>query len=177
MDTMTTILEIIKYTLPSFITFLTAYFVLRSYLKSDVEKRQLEIRVQHYKESLPVRLQAYERITLFLERISPVNLIQRVNKPGMNARELQLAMIANIRMEFEHNLAQQIYISGESWMMIVQTKEEIVSIINRVAVDMPEAASGKDLSRRVIEFFISNEMSVPTQKALDILKAEVKKIF
>lgn len=177
MTSVDTILEILKFTIPSFITFLTAHLIIKSYLKSEFEKKQLEVRIANYKESLPIRLQAYERLTLFLERISPVNLIQRVNKPGMNAREMQLAMISNIRMEFEHNLAQQIYCSSETWMVLIQTKEEIVSIINRVAMDLPEQASSKDLSRRIIEFFISNEQSVPTQKALDILKAEVKKVF
>jgi hypothetical protein len=95
----------------------------------------------------------------------------------MNARDLQLALIANIRMEYEHNLAQQIYISGNTWMVIVQVKEEIVSIVNRCAVDLPESASGKDLSRRILEFFINNEQSLPTQKALDMLKNEVKKVY
>lgn len=95
----------------------------------------------------------------------------------MNARDMQLALISNIRLEFEHNLAQQIYVSGPTWMQIIQVKEEIVSIINRVAVDMPETASAKDLSRRIFEYFINNEQSMPTQKALDTLKNEVKKIY
>ncbi|HAP01931.1 MAG TPA: hypothetical protein DCQ93_08420 [Bacteroidetes bacterium] len=173
----TDILEILKYTLPSIVVFLTAYFILKTYLQSEYEKKQLEVRIDNFKAALPIRLQAYERLALLLERISPNNLIHRVNKQGMNARDLQLALISNIRLEFEHNQAQQIYVSGATWMMIVQVKEEIVSIINRVAVDLPESATSKDLSRRILEYFINNEQSMPTQKALDVLKAEVKKIY
>jgi hypothetical protein len=90
---------------------------------------------------------------------------------------VQLSLISNIRLEFEHNLSQQIYISSPAWMMIVQVKEEIVSIVNRVAADLPETATGKDLSRAIIEYFINNEQVMPTQKALDTLKTEAKKMF
>jgi len=173
----TDILEILKYTIPAVVVLVTAYLILKTFLQAEHEKRQLEVRVENYQASLPIRLQAYERLTLFLERISPNNLIHRVNKPGMNARDLQLALISNIRMEYEHNLAQQIYVSGNTWMMIVQVKEEIVSIINRCAVELPEAAQGKELSRRILEYFINNEQAMPTQKALDTIKIEVKKIY
>ena len=171
------ILEILKYIIPSLVTFLTAYLIIRTFIEENKDQREMEIRAEHYKEALPIRLQAYERMTLFLERISPTSLITRVSKPGMNARELQIALISNIRMEYDHNLAQQIYVSTNLWMMVVQTKEEIVSIINRVSVDIPENAPAKELSRRIFEFFINNEQAIPTQKALDTLKGEVKKIF
>jgi hypothetical protein len=173
----TDVLEILKYVLPSLIVMLTAYLVLSTFLSAEKDRKQMEVRAKNYKTSLPIRLQAYERLTLFLERISPNNLIQRVNKAGMNARDLQLALISNIRLEFEHNLAQQIYVSTNTWMMIVQVKEEIVSIINRTAAELPEAATGKDLARSILEYFINNEQAIPTQKALDTLKGEVKRIF
>ncbi|MBA3648492.1 MAG: hypothetical protein H0W62_08080 [Chitinophagales bacterium] len=171
------VLEILKYILPSLVVMLTAYLILSNFLGSQKELKQLELRVENYKTSLPVRLQAYERLTIFLERISPNNLLQRVNKAGMNARDLQLALISNIRAEFEHNLAQQIYVSAGTWLMIVQVKEEIVSIVNRISADMPETATGKDLGRGVLEYFINNEQALPTQKALDTLKAEVRKVY
>ena len=175
--TFTDVLDILKYTIPSLITFLTAYVILKLFIDGEKKQKELEVRAAHYKDSLPLRLQAYERLTLFLERITPTNLISRVNKPGMNSRDLQLALISNIRLEFEHNLSQQIYISSSAWMMIVQVKEEIVSIVNRVSAELPETASGKDLSRAIIEYFINNEQVMPTQKALDTLKTEVKKVF
>jgi hypothetical protein len=95
----------------------------------------------------------------------------------MTALDLQKALISSIRMEFEHNLSQQIYVSPETWMMIVQVKEELVGIINKVSTDTPQTATGKDLSRAIIEYFINNEQISPTQKALDTLKSEVKKIY
>jgi len=173
----TDVLDILKYTLPSLITFLTAYTILKLFLGGEKDRKDLELRATHYKDALPIRLQAFERLTIFLERISPTNLLQRVNKTGMTALDLQKSLIANIRLEFEHNLSQQIYVSAETWIMIVQVKEELVGIINRVALEVPETATGKDLSRAVLEYFISTDSVMPTQKALDTLKTEVKKIY
>ncbi|HYV93192.1 MAG TPA: hypothetical protein VE978_15570 [Chitinophagales bacterium] len=173
----TDVLDILKYTIPSVITFLTAYAVLKLFVTGERDRRDLEIRAAHYKDALPIRLQAFERLTIFLERITPTSLIQRVNKPGMTALDLQKALLANIRIEFEHNLSQQIYISHETWGMLVQVKEELIGIINRVSTEIPDSASGKDLSRAIIEYFINNDQVMPTQKALDTLKIEVKKIY
>jgi len=173
----TDVLDILKYIIPSIITFFTAYVILKLFLGGEKDRKDLELRASHYKDSLPIRLGAFERLTILLERISPNNLLQRVNKPGMTALDLQKALISNIRMEFEHNLSQQIYISPETWMMIVQVKEELVGIINKVATDIPQTATGKDLSRAIIEYFIDNDQVMPTQKALDTLKTEVKKIY
>lgn len=172
-----TVLEILKFTIPGLVVFAAVYFTLESYLASENKRRNFEMRANLYREALPIRLQAYERLTLFLERISPNSLVSRVHKSDMTARELQMAMLQNIKMEFDHNLSQQLYVSPTTWMMIVQVKEEIISILNRVAFDLPPTASGKDLSRRLIEFFISSEQAIPTQKAIDTLKQEVAKIF
>ncbi len=173
----TDILEILKYLLPSVVTFLTAYWVLRLMLSADRERKESEVRAAKSKESLPIRLQAYERLALFLERISPASLLQRVSKPDMSAVELQRALVSNIRLEFEHNLSQQIYVSSETWGTIVQVKEELISIINQVAVNMPDSATGKELARAILEYFIKTESLLPTQRALDTLKSEVRKIY
>jgi hypothetical protein len=177
MDYILVILEILKYTIPGLVVFLAVYFTLNSYLASENKRKNMEIRSMYFRESLPIRLQAYERMTLFLERISPTNLISRINKPDMTAREMHLSILQNIKLEYEHNLSQQLYLPPDTWHTIVGVKEEIISIINQVAIDVPPNASAKDLSRRILEYFISTEDMLPTQKALNILKQEVTKIF
>jgi len=172
-----TLLEILKYTIPGLVVFAAVYFTLDSYLSSENKRRNMEIKSMYYRETLPIRLQAYERLTLFLERISPNSLISRINKSDMTARDLHLQILQNIKMEYEHNLSQQLYLPVDTWIMVVGVKEEIISIINQVALDVPPSASSKDLSRRIIEYFINSEDVIPTQKALNILKTEVSKIF
>ena len=172
-----TLLEILKYTIPGLVVFAAVYFTLESYLSSENKRRNMEIKSMSYRETLPIRLQAYERLTLFLERISPNSLISRINKSDMTARDLHLQILQNIKMEYEHNLSQQLYLPVDTWIMVVGVKEEIISIINQVALDVPPNASSKELSRRIIEYFINSEDVIPTQKALNILKTEVSKIF
>ncbi len=112
---MNTFLDVLKYTIPSLIVFATAYFILKTFIESEEKKRTLEIRTKNQKLITPIRLQAYERLTLFLERISPNSVILRVQKPNMTASQLQREMLNIIRTEFEHNLSQQIYISKQAW--------------------------------------------------------------
>ena len=108
------ILEILKYTLPSVVVFLTAYFILKQVFDKQAADSQVELRAQLIKENskmlTPVRMQAYERMVLFLERIAPSHLIIRQNQPGLSTFQFQTRLIHAIREEFEHNLSQQLYI-------------------------------------------------------------------
>ena len=101
------LLEILKYTLPSLIVFFTAFFVLREMIKKDQQKQRFEMLLQGQKTILPIRLQAYERLTLFLERITPDSLLLRTSKPGMNVGQLQHALLSAIRAEYEHNMSDR----------------------------------------------------------------------
>ena len=99
---MNELLDILKYILPSLVVFVAVYFVLISFLENDSKKRIMEIKLANQKTITPIRLQAYERIVLFLERISPNNLILRVSRKEYNAFQLQSSLIKTIRGEFEH---------------------------------------------------------------------------
>ena len=171
------ILEIAKYTIPAVVVLFTAILLSRSFLRMEERKRAFELRIINQKAALPVRLQAYERIALFLERIAPNNLIQRVRRRGMSAADLHLALIQDVRKEYEHNLSQQIYISPEAWMIVSTAKEEMITILNRVAANLPINTAEKDLTKGIFEFFLDERNQMPTQKALLFIKQEVKKIY
>jgi len=171
------ILEILKYTLPSVIVFLTAFFVLKSFFNNEMKKLEQQIRSESRKDTLPLRLQAYERLSVFLERISPVNLIPRTIQPGMNAQMLKQALVQAIRMEYEHNVSQQIYVSTNVWRTVSIVKDEIIKDVNVLSASLPPDAPAKELSKRILEHYLESEHVLPTQQALDLLKVEVKKLF
>ena len=171
------IAEIIKFSIPAIVVFLTSFFLLKAYLNNDYKKRDLEFREKSQSVILPLRLQAYERMSLFLERISPNNLIHRVRKADMNAHDLHISLLNSIRLEYEHNLSQQIYINIETWEMIKSVKEEVITLINSAAKVIPPDAAGSDLSKSIYEILIKTEQALPTQKALNHLKMEVMKIY
>ncbi|MPM02505.1 hypothetical protein SDC9_48754 [bioreactor metagenome] len=120
---------------------------------------------------MPIRLQAYERLALFLERINPESIVIRMNQPGMSARELQAQLLQSIRMEFEHNLSQQVYISNAAWDMIKNAKEDIIRMINTAGSAMQPNATAIDLSTAIFEESLKMKEGI-LQKALVYLKNE-----
>ncbi len=170
------ILEILKYTLPSFIVFLTAYFIIKKFMDNETKKRAFEISSMNSELITPVRLQAYERLALFLERISPEFLIMRSNKPGMTAKQLQTELLSVIRSEFEHNLSQQIYISNKAWEVVKNCRANLLKIINTSADVVSPDSPSITLSKTILEKIMDMEKS-PTDEALEFIKNEIQKTF
>lgn len=151
--------------------------VIRAFLDREHKMRLLEFRQAHLREALPVRLQAYERLTLFIERISLNNLLPRVRKQEMNVSEFRTALINNIRLEYEHNLSQQVYVSVDAWNMIRAAKEETISVINRNAMSMLPELPGVELHKKIIAELAESEEEATSQKVLVQLKKEVMQLY
>jgi hypothetical protein len=170
------ILEILKYTLPAFIVFLTAWLLIRAFINRDVQARRSEIVMQNQRIITPIRLQAYERITLFLERIAPENMLMRVTQPGMLSKQLQTELLASIRAEFEHNLSQQIYMTPQAWEVIKNAKNNTIKLINLVADKVKSDAPALELSKAILEMVMELESS-PSTAALEFLKKEINQVM
>ena len=168
--------DILKITIPSFIVFLTAYFLIKNMIANDQDKRRQEIILQNGRTVMPIRLQAYERIILFLERISLESLLVRVSSPDMDAVQLHTALLTTIRSEFEHNLSQQIYMTQQAWEVVKNARSNIIRIINSESEKLPANSSGMALSKRLLETIMEMEKE-PTKVAIDFIKAEVGKII
>ena len=124
----------------------------------------------------PLRLQAYERMILFLERVSLNNLVSRVQKRGMSAKQFQSDLIITVRTEFEHNLSQQIYVSQAAWDTVKLAKEEVIKVINVSATQVKDDATSAELSQKIFEILLKLEVS-PTQMAISTIKKEVRQLF
>jgi hypothetical protein len=169
-------LEILKYVLPSLVVFATAYFLIRSFLDNEVKQLKMEQKDDSRKAVIPLRFQAYERIVLFLERISPPNMVLRVNKAGITKEMLQGELLRTVRAEYEHNLAQQIYISEKAWNLVKNAKEEVLSDINTAAAKMTEKNTAADYGQHVISLHLDKKAPAH-EVALQALKAEIKEMF
>ena len=153
------------------------YLAMRTFISRERNMRLLELKVNANKETLLLKLQAYERMAMFLERISPAAVISRVLEPDMINHELQLAVIRAIRSEFEHNLSQQIYISSDAWNLIVSAKDELIKAIGMIAAQVPSDATGQQVGRIILESIAQSGQSLPTQTALEFLKNEVREMM
>ena len=128
------------------------------------------------KHLFPLKLQAYERIVLFMERIEPSSLVMRTKTNEMTSAQLHGALLHNIREEYEHNVAQQIYISENAWNLVKQAKEETIRIVNMAANSMEATATANELTRDIFEKMMVLPQS-PSQIALDYVKQEIKEIL
>jgi hypothetical protein len=168
--------ELLKYTIPALIVLAAAYYLLKMFLDKESEKNQLQLRMDVQKISLPVRMQAYERLVLLLERIEPSGLLVRTNIPGMSALQFQSALIQAVRSEFDHNLSQQLYVSPKAWELVRNAREETIKRINTAAMKLnPEASSADLASAILIDDIDANQSAV--KNALDLLKSEARLNF
>jgi hypothetical protein len=175
-NSVNSIWEILKIVLPAIIVFLTAYFLFRDMLENSQKQREFEFRIKNGKKVTPVRLQAYERLALLLERISPQSLLMRVSPNDITAFEYHQQLLSQIRQEFEHNFSQQIYVSAILWETIRGARENLIGIINKSAEEINNDAPALALSKKIIENYIEEE-DQPIVIAMNELKKEISKLF
>ncbi len=173
---METIAEILKITLPALLVTISAWLVLRSMVKNDQEKRRQELILQNSRTIIPIKLQAYERIILFLERISLESMLVRISTPGMTASQLHSGLLTTIRSEFEHNLSQQIYMSPQAWEIVRNARSGTIKLINSEFEKLPANASGMDFSKQLLTSVMELDKE-PTRVAIDFIKAEISRIL
>jgi hypothetical protein len=168
--------EILKYTIPSLIVLATAWLILYKLINNEQDRRRQDLMLANSKIVTPIKLQAYERIVLFLERISLESLIVRVSSSDMKASQLHTALVTTIRSEFEHNLSQQIYMSPQAWEVVRNARSGMIKIINSEAEKMPPNAPGMAFSKQLLEAIMELDKE-PTRAAIDYLKNEISRMM
>ena len=168
--------EFLKIIIPAAIVFGATYFVMKKFFDEQHKTRLLELKREHIKVVSPIKLQAYERLALFLDRISPDNLVLRLSKSGQSAAQLRQALIQTVTDEFNHNISQQIYVTDQSWNMIKAVKEQIIGIVEVCYNECEENETGPALGKRILTRLIS-EKQIPTQRAIELLKKEIEIAF
>ncbi len=156
--------------LPALIIGLAIFFAFIYYLRFRMRMIEIENRRETGKTTLNLRLQAYERIMLFLERLSPPQLISRMQPGQLTAAQYHQLLLQTIRQEFEHNITQQLYVSDSLWTMVRNARESTAGTINSVARELPAKASAMDLATAILE-----KNAVPGSDAVSRASAMLKK--
>ena len=173
METFVLLLEIL---LPAIVVGATSYLIIKSYLSYEESRKSIEIEKAKQDVIFPARMQAYERIVLYLERTTPDSLIRRVLKTNITARHFQSDLIAIVRSEFEHNLSQQVYISANAWAMVKTATEETLRLINISASKLSATATATDLAETMLQI-TAQVGKFPTQIAIENVKKEFSQYF
>ncbi|MFD2034597.1 hypothetical protein ACFSKL_07345 [Belliella marina] len=168
--------DLLKITLPAALVIYGMYVTVISFLKKEREKLLLNLKTQNTQTVLPIRLQAGERLCLLLERITPNNLVRRINQHSFSAKDLHTQLLHEVRDEFNHNLSQQVYFSDETWESVKRAVEGVVTIINSSFQDMNDEARGIDLAKRIFQRSL-DEKNDGIQIALSNVKSEIRIYF
>lgn len=127
--------------------------------------------------SKALRLQAYERLTLLVDRIALPNLISRVNQQGVSAREMQMLLTHSIKEEFDYNITQQIYVSADAWSAVKNLKEQNMLVVNQLANALPANATGLDLNKLLLEYLMTDKKGQLHEVVSEVLSYEAKKLL
>ena len=173
---MESLIELLKLTLPGGLILYAAYLMVRAFIGKEQKQWHARIQEERVQVSLPLRLQAYERMCLFLERTTVSNLVVRLSETGLSATQLHYIMLKEIRDEFNHNFSQQIYLSTEAWKQIQAAVEETISLINQSASSLSPEATHTELVKQIMQQ-MSTQKYDSTAHALDALKEEVSYLF
>lgn len=173
---MDVMVEILKIVLPAGLAIYGMYIIAVSFLKSERDNKLIALKTKNTETLLPLRLQAGERLCLLLERVTPNNLIRRVNTGNYSARELHQLLLSEVREEFNHNLSQQIYFSDETWESVKNAIEQVITMINRASQDLNEEARGIDLNKRIFQLFLEKKND-SISLALRNIKSEIRVHF
>ena len=174
---MNSLVEILKIMIPAGAVFAAAYFLVKRFLDNDQKRREHELKKTSLGTITPLKIQAFERIVIYLERINPNSLVVRVNKNGMSARQLHQELVAAVKTEYEHNLSQQIYLSSGAWELVKTSKEEIIQLVNISSSKVPSDANSSELAMMILNITANLGKKLPNDVAIDYLKKEIAQTF
>lgn len=169
-------LELLKYTIPSLVVFATAYFLLKLYLDDRLRYERAIQRTESLKTTLPLRLQAYERLTLLCDRAGIPSTLLRIRMPGMTTGDLRGALMLSINQEFDHNTSQQLYVSETLWQIITLAKNETLAFVSQTASDLPADGNADELVSSLLQA-IDQMPATPLQRAIVAIRTEAGQLF
>ena len=169
-------IEILKYCIPALCVLFATWLVMRQFYKAESDKRLWELKRLSQKEISPLRLRAYERLALLLERTTPEHMLLELNLGEMTVLQVQQHLIRTIRMEYEHNVSQQVYVTAEVWAMIQNAKEQTVAFVNSMVQQLPPESTALDYAKVMITAYSSNG-DTPNELALQALKKEAQTLL
>ncbi len=167
-------LQIIFSVLPAIIVGLIAYSFFKMHTDNEEGRRRYIIHKEAQRTALPLRLQAYERLALFLERIDPAKLLIRITPQSSSKHDYEDYVIAQVEQEYEHNLTQQIYVSAECWNIITTAKNATIQTIRKT--NMSERVDSANKLREMMLTDLFDKQS-PSSIALAHLKSEVSGLW
>ncbi len=176
MEALTIVLEILKFTIPGLVVFAAVYYVLKRVFANQIDLEQIKYNKERKKEGVAIKLQAYERLALFCQRISVPNMIGRLSMNTMTNADLEQSLLISVQKEYEHNMVQQIYVSEGLWRVIEAAKNQIIEIIVSSAATVNPSGNADGLEKKIYEVYKELQLG-PAQRAITAIRKETELIL
>lgn len=170
------LLDILKYTVAGIGTIYVAFYLIKPHLERGEQIQLLELKKTIASQTLSLRLQAYERLVLLVERINPSNMLIRLNGTAYSAHELHSLILEEVRNEYQHNITQQLYVTSRAWGVVKHVREDTISLANNIIRNLPETATGLEFSKIMLGH-LSKLDSDPYELGLGILRKDLEELF
>jgi hypothetical protein len=170
------LLDILKLTIAGVGVVWVAFYLFKPYLDKTQRLQVLELKKAADNQTLPLRLQAYERIVLYVERMNPANLLIRLGAGGYSAAELHHLAIQEVNNEYQHNITQQVYVSSRAWAVVRRLKDDTIGLLNGTLKGLPEGATALDFSRTLLTHLSQLETN-PYEAAGTIIHKDLEELF
>lgn len=168
--------EILKYCIPALIVLLATWIVMYKLFQNEQQKRDWELKKAAQKEISPIRLRAYERLALVLERTQPEHLLMDLDVSQFTVPQLQQRLLQTIRLEFDHNISQQIYVSEQVWDKIVAARGQMLAFVSAMAMQLPAESTSLDYAKTLLTAYSTNGETA-NETALHALKEEAARLI
>lgn len=169
-------IEVLKYCIPALIVLLATWIVMHKLFNNEQQKREWELKRASQKEISPIRLRAYERLALMLERTQPEHMLMDLEVATMTVQQVQQRLLQTIRLEFDHNMSQQIYVSESVWEQIMVARGQMMAFVSAMAVQLPPESTSLDYAKVLLTAYSTNGETA-NEKALRALKEEAAKLI
>lgn len=165
--------QVLPYILLVLVMVFGFWLILHSMYRNEEKKRQFELKRESQKTVSPIRLRAYERLALLLERTTPAHMLVGLDLSNMTVTQLQQQLLQTIRAEFEHNMSQQVYVSDEVWTLVLNARDQMAAFVIGMATQLPPDATAQTYATTLLTAYNSNGQT-PSDKALEELRNEAK---
>lgn len=159
-----------------FLSLLAIYYVLKSDIQRFFNLKTIELDKESRTHILPLRLQAHERLIIFVDRINPANLLVRLHQQGIGISTLQAGILNEVRSEYQHNITQQLYIGSVTWTVVRKLKDDTIAMINNAVQGLPADANGIELSKAILQHMASIDEN-PYDLTIELIKKDIEKLF
>jgi hypothetical protein len=174
---MESFLELLKYTIPGLVVFAATYFSIKQFLDDRLRRETLRQRSENSKTTLPLKLQAYERLILLCDRLSITNLLIRLRVGGMSVADLRGSLLIAVQQEFDHNVSQQLYVSDTLWQILIHARQQTLNLITESANGLDPNAPDEDYVNALLEGADRVGDLPPLQQAVMAIRMEAGQFF